>query len=235
MKSGLKTQLKWLQLAWRLHFIKKFMTYPSCRSRDFSDSKYLLHHAQFTSNDLPDSFKRLYPIKVTSEWCFACIHIKPVWKEAVYELEPLGESSIKRLWEHVEARQPNLEKKTKMIEKWSHNIASAVALCLLSYSHERWWYRHGGSGLRATSGPVIWELTSPLPSLDWWKAGWLSSIRLWYENIYDVEDFLPTFLVEKVNKDTSAACGSLKFNWSSFYQTFRVTVHSTCSTLLHPP
>lgn len=78
-------------------FIKKLMTYTSHRSRDFADSKYLLHHVQFTSDVLPDSFKRPYLIKVTSEWCFACIHIEPVWKEAVQELEPLGESAIKGL------------------------------------------------------------------------------------------------------------------------------------------
>lgn len=60
------------------------------RSRDFADSKYLLHHAQFNSDVLPDSHKRPYLIKVTSEWCFACIHIEPVWKEVVQELEPLG-------------------------------------------------------------------------------------------------------------------------------------------------
>uniref|UniRef100_A0A674P139 Thioredoxin domain-containing protein n=1 Tax=Takifugu rubripes TaxID=31033 RepID=A0A674P139_TAKRU len=66
-------------------------------SRDFADSKYLFHHAQFTSEVLPDSFKRPYLIKVTSEWCFTCVHIEPVWKEVVQELEPLGESTRKRL------------------------------------------------------------------------------------------------------------------------------------------
>ncbi|XP_077385664.1 dnaJ homolog subfamily C member 16-like [Festucalex cinctus] len=60
------------------------------RSRDFADSKYFLHHAQFNSDVLPDSHKRPYLIKVTSDWCFACIHIEPVWKETVQELEPLG-------------------------------------------------------------------------------------------------------------------------------------------------
>ncbi|XP_061687972.1 dnaJ homolog subfamily C member 16-like [Syngnathoides biaculeatus] len=60
------------------------------RSRDFADSKYLLHHSQFNSDILPDSHKRPYLIKVTSEWCFACIHMEPVWKETVQELEPLG-------------------------------------------------------------------------------------------------------------------------------------------------
>jgi hypothetical protein len=42
---------------------------------------------------LPDSFKRPYLIKITSEWCFACVHIEPVWREAVQELEPLGMKS----------------------------------------------------------------------------------------------------------------------------------------------
>ncbi|KAF7657869.1 hypothetical protein LDENG_00021420 [Lucifuga dentata] len=70
------------------YFDESFFHFP--RSRDFADSKYLLHHAQYNSDVLPDSHKRPYLIKVTSEWCFACIHIEPVWKEAVQELEPLG-------------------------------------------------------------------------------------------------------------------------------------------------
>jgi len=51
----------------------------------------MLRHAQFNSDVLPDSYKKPYLIKVTSEWCFACVHIEPVWKETVQELEPLGE------------------------------------------------------------------------------------------------------------------------------------------------
>uniref|UniRef100_A0A7N9APL1 DnaJ homolog subfamily C member 16 n=1 Tax=Mastacembelus armatus TaxID=205130 RepID=A0A7N9APL1_9TELE len=70
------------------YFDESFFHFP--RSRDFADSKYLLHHAQFNSDVLPDSHKRPYLIKVTSEWCFACIHIEPVWKETVQQLEPLG-------------------------------------------------------------------------------------------------------------------------------------------------
>ncbi|XP_075997095.1 dnaJ homolog subfamily C member 16 [Genypterus blacodes] len=70
------------------YFEESFFHFP--RSRDFADSKYLLHHAQYNSDVLPDSYKRPYLIKVTSEWCFACIHIEPVWKEAVQELEPMG-------------------------------------------------------------------------------------------------------------------------------------------------
>uniref|UniRef100_A0A665WXB4 DnaJ homolog subfamily C member 16 n=1 Tax=Echeneis naucrates TaxID=173247 RepID=A0A665WXB4_ECHNA len=70
------------------YFDESFFHFP--RSRDFADSKYLLHHAQFNSDVLPDSHRRPYLIKVTSEWCFACIHIEPVWKETVQELEPLG-------------------------------------------------------------------------------------------------------------------------------------------------
>uniref|UniRef100_A0A3B5MXC9 DnaJ homolog subfamily C member 16 n=1 Tax=Xiphophorus couchianus TaxID=32473 RepID=A0A3B5MXC9_9TELE len=70
------------------YFDESFFHFP--RSRDFADSKYMLHHAQFNNDILPDSYKRPYLIKVTSEWCFACIHIEPVWKETVLELEPLG-------------------------------------------------------------------------------------------------------------------------------------------------
>lgn len=70
------------------YFDESFFQFP--RSREFADSRYLLHHAQFNSEVLPDSFRRPYLIKVTSEWCFACVHIEPVWKEAVDELEPLG-------------------------------------------------------------------------------------------------------------------------------------------------
>ncbi|KAG7493920.1 dnaJ-like subfamily C member 16-like [Solea senegalensis] len=70
------------------YFDESFFHFP--RSRDFADSKYLLHHAQFNSDVLPGSHKRPYLIKVTSEWCFACVHIEPVWKETVQELEPLG-------------------------------------------------------------------------------------------------------------------------------------------------
>uniref|UniRef100_A0AAQ4QYG6 DnaJ homolog subfamily C member 16 n=1 Tax=Gasterosteus aculeatus aculeatus TaxID=481459 RepID=A0AAQ4QYG6_GASAC len=70
------------------YFDESFFHFP--RSRDFADSKYLLHHGQFNTDVLPDSHKRPYLIKVTSEWCFACIHIEPVWKETVLELEPLG-------------------------------------------------------------------------------------------------------------------------------------------------
>ncbi|KAM9409753.1 dnaJ homolog subfamily C member 16-like isoform 2-T2 [Pholidichthys leucotaenia] len=36
------------------------------------------------------SYKRPYLIKVTADWCFACVHIEPVWKQTVLELEPLG-------------------------------------------------------------------------------------------------------------------------------------------------
>ncbi|XP_034022879.1 dnaJ homolog subfamily C member 16-like [Thalassophryne amazonica] len=68
------------------YFEESFFQFP----RHFADSKYLLHHSQFNSEVLPDSHKRPYLIKVTSEWCFACIHIEPVWKEVVQELEPLG-------------------------------------------------------------------------------------------------------------------------------------------------
>lgn len=91
----------------------------SLRSRDFADSKYLLHYTQFLSDVLPDSHKRPYLIKVTSEWCFACIHIEPVWKEVVQELEPLGKtdfsSSSQRDFECLSPPQPEINSNNKSI------------------------------------------------------------------------------------------------------------------------
>ncbi|XP_052466264.1 dnaJ homolog subfamily C member 16 isoform X2 [Carassius gibelio] len=71
------------------YFDESFFHFPRT-SRDFTDSKHLFHYNQYISEVLPDSFKRPYLIKITSEWCFTCIHIEPVWKDAVQELEPLG-------------------------------------------------------------------------------------------------------------------------------------------------
>ncbi|XP_066528447.1 dnaJ homolog subfamily C member 16 [Hoplias malabaricus] len=59
-------------------------------TRDFTDSKHLLHYEHYMNKVLPDSFKRPYLIKITSEWCFTCIHIEPIWKETVQDLELLG-------------------------------------------------------------------------------------------------------------------------------------------------
>ncbi|XP_067443906.1 dnaJ homolog subfamily C member 16-like [Thunnus thynnus] len=70
------------------YFDESFFHFPE--STDFENSKYRLRHAQFNSSVLPDSHKRPYLIKVTSERCTACIHIEPVWRETVQELEPLG-------------------------------------------------------------------------------------------------------------------------------------------------
>ncbi|XP_059385066.1 dnaJ homolog subfamily C member 16-like isoform X2 [Carassius carassius] len=71
------------------YFDESFFHFPRT-SRDFTDSKHLFQYNQYISEVLPDSFKRPYLIKITSEWCFTCIHIEPVWKDAVQELEPLG-------------------------------------------------------------------------------------------------------------------------------------------------
>ncbi|XP_039519314.1 dnaJ homolog subfamily C member 16-like [Pimephales promelas] len=71
------------------YFDESFFHFPRT-SRDFTESKHLLHFNQYMNEVLPDSFKRPYLIKITSEWCFTCIHIEPVWKDTVLELEPLG-------------------------------------------------------------------------------------------------------------------------------------------------
>ncbi|XP_064160178.1 dnaJ homolog subfamily C member 16-like [Anguilla rostrata] len=71
------------------YFDESFFHFPRA-SRDFADSKYALHYTQYMSDVVPDSFKRPYLIKITSDWCFTCIHIEPVWKETVQDLEGLG-------------------------------------------------------------------------------------------------------------------------------------------------
>ncbi|KAM7404398.1 hypothetical protein PAMP_011743 [Pampus punctatissimus] len=74
------------------YFDESFFNFPfnSKNHRDFADSKYTLHFNQYVNDVVPDSYKRPYLIKITSDWCFSCIHIEPVWKEVVQEMENLG-------------------------------------------------------------------------------------------------------------------------------------------------
>ncbi|XP_065431495.1 dnaJ homolog subfamily C member 16 isoform X7 [Chrysemys picta bellii] len=73
------------------YFDESFFHFPfNSERRDSSDEKYLLHFSHYVNEIVPDSFKKPYLIKITSDWCFSCIHIEPVWKEVVQELEVLG-------------------------------------------------------------------------------------------------------------------------------------------------
>uniref|UniRef100_H3C2K7 DnaJ homolog subfamily C member 16 n=1 Tax=Tetraodon nigroviridis TaxID=99883 RepID=H3C2K7_TETNG len=74
------------------YFEESFFNFPygSRSQRDFADSKYILHFNQYVNEVVPNSYKRPYLIKITSDWCFSCIHIEPVWKEVVQEMESLG-------------------------------------------------------------------------------------------------------------------------------------------------
>uniref|UniRef100_A0A3B4UND7 DnaJ homolog subfamily C member 16 n=1 Tax=Seriola dumerili TaxID=41447 RepID=A0A3B4UND7_SERDU len=74
------------------YFDESFFNFPfnSKTHRDFADSKYTLHFNQYINDVVPNSYKRPYLIKITSDWCFSCIHIEPVWKEVVQEMETLG-------------------------------------------------------------------------------------------------------------------------------------------------
>ncbi|PWA33000.1 hypothetical protein CCH79_00016851, partial [Gambusia affinis] len=74
------------------YFDESFFNFPfnTKNHRDFTDSKYALHFNQYVSEVVPDSYRRPYLIKITSDWCFSCIHIEPVWKEVVQEMEGLG-------------------------------------------------------------------------------------------------------------------------------------------------
>ncbi|XP_028921232.1 dnaJ homolog subfamily C member 16 isoform X3 [Ornithorhynchus anatinus] len=73
------------------YFDESFFHFPfNSERRDSSDEKYLLHFSHYVNEVLPDSFKKPYLIKITSDWCFSCVHIEPIWKEVVQELEGLG-------------------------------------------------------------------------------------------------------------------------------------------------
>ncbi|KAK1899121.1 DnaJ like subfamily C member 16 [Dissostichus eleginoides] len=74
------------------YFDESFFNFPfnSKNQRDFAETKYTLHFNQYVNEVVPDSYKRPYLIKITSDWCFSCIHIEPVWKEVVQEMETLG-------------------------------------------------------------------------------------------------------------------------------------------------
>ncbi|XP_047224488.1 dnaJ homolog subfamily C member 16-like [Girardinichthys multiradiatus] len=74
------------------YFDESFFNFPfnTKSHRDFTDSKYTLRFNQYVSEVVPDSYRRPYLIKITSDWCFSCIHIEPVWKDVAQEMEGLG-------------------------------------------------------------------------------------------------------------------------------------------------
>ncbi|KAM6435492.1 dnaJ homolog subfamily C member 16 isoform 1-T1 [Liasis olivaceus] len=73
------------------YFDESFFHFPfNSDRRDSIDEKYLLHFSHYVNEIVPDSFRKPYLIKITSDWCFSCIHIEPVWKEVVQELEGMG-------------------------------------------------------------------------------------------------------------------------------------------------
>ncbi|XP_076840089.1 dnaJ homolog subfamily C member 16 [Brachyhypopomus gauderio] len=74
------------------YFDESFFSFPfgGKGTRDAADEKHALHFSQYVGDVAPDSFRRPYLIKITSDWCFSCVHVDPVWREAVQQLEPLG-------------------------------------------------------------------------------------------------------------------------------------------------
>ncbi|KAK9392189.1 dnaJ subfamily C member 16 [Crotalus adamanteus] len=74
------------------YFDESFFHFPfnSEHHHDSTDEKYLLHFSHYVNEVVPESFRRPFLIKITSDWCFSCVHIEPVWKEVVQELEALG-------------------------------------------------------------------------------------------------------------------------------------------------
>lgn len=90
------------------YFDESFFHFPfNSERRDTSDEKYLLHFSHYINEIVPDSFKKPYLIKITSDWCFSCIHIEPVWKEVAQELEALGKDEALGLGTNVLA-EPGL-------------------------------------------------------------------------------------------------------------------------------
>ncbi|XP_048470962.1 dnaJ homolog subfamily C member 16 isoform X2 [Rhincodon typus] len=71
-------------------FDDSFFQFQFNSARDSFDDKYLLHFSQYMNEIVPDSYNKPYLIKVTSDWCFNCVQIEPIWKEMVQEFEPLG-------------------------------------------------------------------------------------------------------------------------------------------------
>lgn len=73
------------------YFDESFFHFPfTSERRDPIDEKYFLHLSHYVNEVVPDSFRRPYLIKVTSDWCFSCTHIEPIWRDAVQDLEALG-------------------------------------------------------------------------------------------------------------------------------------------------
>ncbi|XP_005886244.1 PREDICTED: dnaJ homolog subfamily C member 16 [Myotis brandtii] len=79
------------QFPGNFYFEESFMHFPfGSEHQEPIDERHLLHFSYYVNKVVPDSFKRPYLIKITSDWCFTCVHIEPVWKEVVEELEGLG-------------------------------------------------------------------------------------------------------------------------------------------------
>lgn len=73
------------------YFEESFMHFTFDSEHEESiNERHLLHFSYYVNKVVPDSFKKPYLIKITSDWCFTCVHIEPIWKEVTGELEGLG-------------------------------------------------------------------------------------------------------------------------------------------------
>lgn len=119
------------------YFDESFFHFPfNSERRDSIDEKYLLHFSHYVNEVVPDSFKKPYLIKITSDWCFSCIHIEPVWKEVVQELEGLGKSFP---LEHVYTEDDPF---------FSLKCTCSMCECSLKYTYVRALHTSGAHGDR---------------------------------------------------------------------------------------
>ncbi|XP_055079270.1 dnaJ homolog subfamily C member 16-like [Periophthalmus magnuspinnatus] len=74
------------------YFDEAFFNFPfnAKNQRDFSENKHSLQFTKYIQQVVPDSHRRPYLIKITSDWCFTCLHIEPVWDQVVQDMEALG-------------------------------------------------------------------------------------------------------------------------------------------------
>lgn len=71
------------------------LLYQNCLCVQLTISKYgevvfVFCFRAFENMLTPKSSRIPYLILFYSDWCFACLHVEPVWRRVIEELEPIG-------------------------------------------------------------------------------------------------------------------------------------------------